>query len=59
MDNVASLNANDKPIVTIAQESKCNIFMRAFYDKVLQDMYPDCELGLDMFVKLRNIKNKF
>ena len=57
--NVADMPAEDKPILTIQEESKCNVFMRSFYDKSLNIMLPEYKLGMDMFVKLRHLKNNF
>ena len=58
-ENVAELPAEDKPRVTLAEESKLNIFIRSIDDVRLLKALPDYTLGEEMFVKLRDLKNKF
>ena len=58
-ENVAELPAEDKPRVTLAEELKFNIFMRSINDERLLKALPDCAIGEEMFVKLRDLKNKF
>ena len=55
--NVAELPAEDKPKVTLEEESKFNIFIRSISDKNLLKALPDYTLGEEMFVKLRDLKN--
>ena len=58
-ENVAELPAEDKPRVTLAEESTLNIFIRSINDERLLKALPDCTIGEEMFVKLRDLKNKF
>ncbi|AIT10053.1 hydroxyacylglutathione hydrolase [Candidatus Francisella endociliophora] len=58
-NEVAELAAEDKPIVDLAEESTFNIFIRSLNDKKLLEALPECKLGREMFVKLRELKNKF
>ncbi len=57
--NVAELPADEKPRVTLAEESKFNIFIRSINDEKLLKALSDYTLGEEMFVKLRELKNKF
>ncbi|QIW10600.1 MBL fold metallo-hydrolase [Francisella sp. LA112445] len=56
---ICDLDAEDKPIVDLAEESKLNIFIRSIDDSALKHALPDYSLGRDMFVKLRELKNNF
>lgn len=56
---VAELPAEDKPIVDLAEEHKFNIFIRSINDEKLLQALPDYQLGREMFVKLRELKNNF
>ncbi|MED7818515.1 MULTISPECIES: hydroxyacylglutathione hydrolase [unclassified Francisella] len=58
-DQVANLEAEEKPIVNLAEESKLNIFIRSLSDSGLEKALPNHSLGREMFVKLRELKNKF
>ncbi|MDE5000793.1 hydroxyacylglutathione hydrolase C-terminal domain-containing protein, partial [Francisella tularensis] len=58
-NQLAELAAEDKPIVNLAEEEKLNIFIRAMSDKALFKALPDYSEGLEMFVKLRKLKNNF
>ncbi|QIV96334.1 hydroxyacylglutathione hydrolase [Allofrancisella inopinata] len=58
-NHVAELEAEDKPIVDLAEESKLNIFIRSISDKALLKALPEYKLGKEMFVKLREFKNHF
>lgn len=56
---VTELPAEDKPIVDLAEERKFNIFIRSINDEKLAQALPNYKLGREMFVKLRELKNKF
>ena len=58
-NNVAETPSEDKPIITLAEESKLNIFIRAFSDERLSQAMPNYKLGQEMFTKLRELKNNF
>jgi hydroxyacylglutathione hydrolase len=58
-NKVASLAAEDKPIVDIAEESKFNIFIRSINDKKISQVLPGYTLGRELFKKLRELKNNF
>ena len=58
-NNVAELPAEDKPRVTLAEESKFNIFIRSINDEKLLKALPGYSIGEGMFVNLRELKNKF
>lgn len=58
-NEVAELPAEDKPIVSLADESQLNIFIRSINDEKLVKALPEYKLGREMFVKLRNLKNNF
>ncbi|MCL4123937.1 UNVERIFIED_CONTAM: hypothetical protein GTU68_006085 [Idotea baltica] len=58
-ENVAELPAEDKPKVTLAEESKFNIFIRSIDDEKLLEALSGFTLGEEMFVKLRELKNNF
>ncbi|AJC49535.1 MBL fold metallo-hydrolase [Allofrancisella guangzhouensis] len=56
---VVRLEAEDKPILDLAEERKLNIFIRSIDDKALQRALPEYKLGREMFIKLRELKNNF
>ncbi|GAB4222346.1 MAG: MBL fold metallo-hydrolase [Francisella sp.] len=58
-DKIVNLPAEDKPITTLSEESKINIFIRSLTDKKLLQALPNYQLGQEMFVKLRQLKDKF
>lgn len=58
-ENVAELDAEDKPMVTLAEEKKFNVFIRSIDDNRLCDVLSECSLGQEMFLKLRELKNNF
>nr|WP_232223355.1 MBL fold metallo-hydrolase [Francisella frigiditurris] len=58
-ETVVPLVADHKPIVTLSEESKFNIFIRSLSDNKLSDALPNYKLGQEMFIKLRDLKNNF
>ena len=58
-DEIAPLPAEQKPILNIKDEQKINIFMRSFCDEKLLSAISDKSLGQEMFIELRERKNKF
>lgn len=58
-NQVADLPAENKPIVDLAEESRFNIFIRSINDEKLLEALPECKLGREMFVRLRELKDQF
>ncbi|WP_150466980.1 MBL fold metallo-hydrolase [Francisella sp. SYW-9] len=58
-EQIGDLDAEAKPIVDLAEESRLNIFIRSINDSTLKQALPGHLLGRDMFVKLRELKNNF
>ena len=57
-DNLKDTTGDEKPILTIEEEQKCNIFFRAFTDETLKQKFPNLSTD-EIFKKLRILKNNF